>query len=51
MDEASWDDLGEKAWEIGLDRSAVIRALVDWFRGVPGAELPARPWVSSPDTY
>lgn len=44
--EESWEDLGEKAAAIELDRSAVIRALVDWFRGIPGAELPVRPWVT-----
>jgi hypothetical protein len=50
IDEESWEDFGEKAAAIGMDRSSVARGLVDWFRGLPGAELPARPWVDGDET-
>lgn len=43
IDEADWERLGVRTAEAGTDRSAVIRAFVDWYNGKPDAELPARP--------
>jgi len=38
-----WQRLGEVAEAAGMDRSAVIRALVAWYVREPGAKLPRRP--------
>lgn len=43
IDEADWDLLGETSARLGTDRSAVIRAFVDWYNRKPEAELPERP--------
>ncbi|RZT87546.1 hypothetical protein EV383_4471 [Pseudonocardia sediminis] len=38
-----WRDLGIAAQNVGMERSALIRQLVRWYVGVPGAQLPPRP--------
>jgi hypothetical protein len=43
IDEADWEQLGARTADAGTDRSAVIRAFVDWYNGKAGAELPERP--------
>jgi hypothetical protein len=43
IDEADWELLRVRTAEAGTDRSAVIRAFVDWYNGKPEAELPQRP--------
>lgn len=43
IEKDEWDELGKKAAEKGADRSAVLRALIRWYNGKPGAELPDRP--------
>jgi hypothetical protein len=43
MDLSLWDALGRAAAAAGTDRAGILRALVRWWLGIPGAELPERP--------
>jgi predicted GIY-YIG superfamily endonuclease len=47
-DEALWAEFGEAVARAGSDRSAVLRQLVRWYVGEPGAELPVRPELVTP---
>lgn len=42
-DDELWADLDTAARRAGTDRSAVTRALWEWFVGRPEAKLPERP--------
>lgn len=42
-DDALWNDLDAAAHAAGSDRSAITRALWEWYVRRPGAELPERP--------
>lgn len=39
----TWYDFDAAAKAQGTERAAVIRELIDWYIGEPGAELPPRP--------
>ncbi len=39
LDDRIWDLFGEAT----PDRAGVLREFIDWYVGVPGAELPVRP--------
>lgn len=41
--EPAWIAFGEAAERLGTDRSALIRAFVEWYVREPGAKLPPRP--------
>lgn len=43
-----WNDLDAAARAAGSDRSAITRALWEWYVGRPGAELPDRPGGGDP---
>lgn len=38
-----WNDYTDAVARAGTDLSTPLRQFVDWYRGVPGAELPHRP--------
>lgn len=39
----TWEDYTRAVQAAGSDLSTPLREFVDWYRGVPGAELPERP--------
>ncbi|WP_199548718.1 hypothetical protein [Streptomyces sp. N35] len=39
----TWYDFDAGAKEMGTERAAVIRQLIDWYIREPGAKLPERP--------
>ena len=43
VDRELWADAKAAAEEQGTDRSAVVRAFLEWYVGRPGARLPERP--------
>ncbi|WP_181786196.1 hypothetical protein [Streptomyces phytophilus] len=43
VDDDLWNDLDAAARAAGSDRSAITRALWEWYVGRPGAQLPPRP--------
>jgi len=43
IDDALADEFDTAARQAGSDRSAITRALWEWYVGRPGAELPQRP--------
>lgn len=43
IEQTVWDELGKAGENVGMDRSALIRQLVRWYVGIPGAQLPPRP--------
>lgn len=43
VDDDLWNDLDASARAAGSDRSAITRALWEWYVGRPGAQLPPRP--------
>ena len=43
LDDELWRELNQRAYELGSDRSSVIRELVRWWLRRPGAKMPARP--------
>lgn len=43
MESSLWDQLANAATGLAYDRSALIRQLIRWWLGVPGAQLPQRP--------
>jgi len=45
IDDDLWDTFGEAIGRASPedDRSAVMRQLIRWYAGVPGAKLPERP--------
>lgn len=43
LEQDLWDELNKAAKAAGYDRSALIRQLIRWYLGVPGAQLPTRP--------
>lgn len=43
VDQELWASFGEAAGDQGMDRSAVLRAFMDWYIREPGAKLPDRP--------
>jgi hypothetical protein len=43
IDDELVEDFDAAAKRSGSDRSAITRALWEWFAGRPGAELPKRP--------
>jgi hypothetical protein len=47
-----WKDFGQSAAATGSDRSATLRAFMEWHAGRPGAKLPVRPAVvqAQPET-
>lgn len=49
LDPALLAKLNAAAYAAGMDRAALLRALIRWYLGVPGAALPARPLVSEDD--
>lgn len=40
-----WDAFGVASEVAGLDRSAALRAFMEWFAHRPGAKMPRRPTV------
>jgi hypothetical protein len=42
LDDEDWDDLGAVGELLDRDRGWIIRQLVRWYLGRPGAELPER---------
>jgi len=52
MEPELWSALDSAAKSGGYDRSSLVRQLVRWYLGVPGAQLPPRPdGGPSPDTH
>jgi hypothetical protein len=43
IDDDDWNDLGDVADSMDLDRGWIVRQLVRWYLGRPGAEQPPRP--------
>lgn len=43
MEDDLWGALDAAATANGFDRSSLVRQLVRWYLGVPGAQLPPRP--------
>lgn len=43
LEQELWDQLGDAAKAFGYDRSSLIRQLIRWYLGVPGAKPPPRP--------
>ncbi|WP_328449121.1 hypothetical protein [Amycolatopsis sp. NBC_00438] len=43
MPDERWNSLGDKAKDVGSDRSKVINELAAWWTREDGAELPERP--------
>ncbi len=43
IDDEDWADLGDVAEAMDLDRGWLLRQLVRWYLGRPGAEPPPRP--------
>lgn len=41
--EDTWDPFTENTRLMGSDNSGTLREFMDWYNGVPGAELPVRP--------
>jgi hypothetical protein len=39
----TWYDFDAAAKAMGTERATVIRELIDWYIGEPGAKLPKRP--------
>ncbi|GAA2680046.1 hypothetical protein GCM10010400_49270 [Streptomyces aculeolatus] len=48
VDSDLWNDLDAAARAAGSDRSAITRALWEWYVRRPGAELPERPGGEDP---
>ena len=49
IDRTLWTEAGAAANQRGTDRSAVIRAFLEWYVGRPGARIPERPGGGSDD--
>lgn len=43
MEDDLWSALDDAAKATGFDRSSLVRQIVRWYLGVPGAQLPQRP--------
>ena len=43
VDEAKWERFDQSTKAAGIDRSAAVRAFIDWFNREPGAKIPKRP--------
>jgi hypothetical protein len=43
VDEALWEQFGERAASVDNDRSALLRDFMRWFVREPGAKMPKRP--------
>lgn len=43
MEDDLWSALDDAAKSTGFDRSSLVRQIVRWYLGVPGAQLPQRP--------
>jgi len=43
FDDDDWEDLGAVAESMDLDRGWVLRQLLQWYLGRPGAEPPPKP--------
>lgn len=49
IDRTLWTEAGAAANQQGTDRSAVIRAFLEWYVGRPGARIPERPGGGADD--
>lgn len=43
VDLDDWADFGRATEAMGTDRSATLRAFMDWYTHKPGSKLPKRP--------
>lgn len=43
LDDELWEEAGDATAAVGLDRTAVVRAFLEWYVGRDGAQLPQRP--------
>lgn len=44
-----WEKFGQAAGRVGLDRSALLREFMAWYVREPGAKMPKRPDVITPE--